>query len=275
MDRGGWARRARLCLLALSGLTLLTASPSSARPELSVLEPHDSAACARPALWVVSDADTIIYLFGTIHTHDGKAHWFDHAVRRAFDASSTLVLETIIPAQLPKPAAAPQSHGLAVAKATVGTARKLGMRVELGADLVLHRAADAVGKPVIGLESFESQLDMYRALPSPARPTAVAGPSSTVPADPRVAPFLQAMVDGWNRGDARHIQAVVDAMQVQSPDTYRRLFADRNAAWAGWIKQRLDQPGTVFVAVGTGHLVGADSVQAQLAVSGIRSARIN
>jgi uncharacterized protein YbaP (TraB family) len=31
----------------------------------------------------------------------------------------------------------------------------------------------------------------------------------------------------------------------------------------------------VFVAVGTGHLVGNDSVQARLAASGIRTGRIN
>jgi hypothetical protein len=89
-------------LLALFGLPLLIASPSAARAptetfegaDLPVSGAHDEASCARPALWVVSDADTIIYLFGTIHTHDGRAHWFDHAVRRAFDASTTLVLET-------------------------------------------------------------------------------------------------------------------------------------------------------------------------------------
>jgi uncharacterized protein YbaP (TraB family) len=37
----------------------------------------------------------------------------------------------------------------------------------------------------------------------------------------------------------------------------------------------MQQPGIVFMAVGTGHLVGSDSVQAKLAARGIRSARIN
>ena len=44
---------------------------------------------------------------------------------------------------------------------------------------------------------------------------------------------------------------------------------------AGWIANRMAQPGTVFVAVGTGHLVGPDSVQHQLAARGISSARIS
>ena len=38
---------------------------------------------------------------------------------------------------------------------------------------------------------------------------------------------------------------------------------------------RLDRPGTVFVAVGAGHLVGSDSLQVQLSTLGIKSARIN
>jgi uncharacterized protein YbaP (TraB family) len=45
---------------------------------------------------------------------------------------------------------------------------------------------------------------------------------------------------------------------------YQRLLTSRNANWAQWIEQRLQQPGTVFVAVGAGHLAGADSVQRQL-----------
>ncbi|WP_300975244.1 TraB/GumN family protein [Sphingomonas sp. LHG3406-1] len=235
---------------------------------------HDSTACARPALWVVSDSDTTIYLFGTIHTHDGRAHWFDHAVRRAFDASDELVLETLLPASLPK-VQVPATGGLAVARATIGAARNLGMSVQFGADQVLHRAADASGKPIIGLESFAAQLDMYRSLPSPARPAAAAGPASTAAPDPALAPFLRSLVDSWNRGDPATITAVIGEVRRQSPETYRRLFTDRNAAWAKWIEVRLARPGTAFVAVGTGHLVGDDSVQSRLAQAGIRSARVN
>jgi uncharacterized protein YbaP (TraB family) len=226
-------------------------------------------------LWVVSDADTTIYLFGTIHTHDGRTHWFDHAVRRAFDASDSLVLETIVPAALPK-VDAPAGGGLAKARETVRTAYTQGLRVDLGADLVLQRAATSAGKPVIGLESFAEQLEMYRSLPSPARPAApAAAPAGVSAPDPALAPFLRSLVDSWNRGDAAPIEAVVGAVRLQSPQAYRRLFADRNTAWAEWIDARLKKPGTIFVAVGTGHLVGADSVQAKLAARGIASARIN
>ncbi|GLR48490.1 hypothetical protein GCM10007925_22070 [Sphingomonas astaxanthinifaciens DSM 22298] len=272
MEWKGWVRGTRLCATALASLLLLTGSPSPARAQQAAPDP---AAFARPALWVVGDADTTIFLFGTIHTHDGRAHWFDHAVKRAFDSADTLVLETIVPDKLPS-VGAPPAGGLAAARATVGEARKLGLSVELGADQVLARAAGVVGKPVLGLESFAQQLDMYRSLPSPARPAATAGPAVTAaPPDPALAPFLQAMVDSWNRGDPSTIAAVVGEVRRQSPQAYQRLFVDRNAAWAQWIERRLRQPGVVFVAVGTGHLVGDDSVQVRLAEAGIRSARVN
>jgi len=275
MNRLDWARCVRQLLPALAGVSLLVASPSAARPEPGLGQFHDDAACARPALWVVSDADTTIYLFGTIHTHDGRSHWFDHAVRRAFDASSTLVMETLIPAA-PRNRIEASGTGLAAARATVQTARQVGLSVQQGADMVLARAAEANGKPIIGLENFDEQLRMYQALPSPARPTATAASVVHAPApEASLAPFLLAMVDRWNRGDAEPIEAIVNEIRRQSPETYRHLFVDRNAAWAQWIKERLRQPGTIFVAVGTGHLVGDDSVQAKLAAAGIRTGRIN
>ncbi|MFD1959524.1 TraB/GumN family protein [Novosphingobium panipatense] len=52
------------------------------------------------------------------------------------------------------------------------------------------------------------------------------------------------------------------------------LITDRNANWAGWLKARLAKPGSVFVAVGAGHLAGPGSVQDQLAAAGIVSTRV-
>src|SRR5258708_32452629 len=50
-----------------------------------------------PAMFVVRDADTTIYIFGTFHALDGQAKWFNNQVRNAFETSNELVLETLIP----------------------------------------------------------------------------------------------------------------------------------------------------------------------------------
>src|SRR3546814_6472087 len=56
-------------------------------------------ASADPALWVVKDEDTTIYLFGTVHVLKPGTLWFDDEVRQAFDTSEKLVLEIIEPDQ--------------------------------------------------------------------------------------------------------------------------------------------------------------------------------
>ena len=259
--------------------------PMSAKPILTEPVPP----VARPALWVVSDRDTIIYLFGTFHAHDGRAAWFGNAVKTAFDGSDQLILETIVPGgrlaleaalarHRAKSRVAPGTGGLAGARRAVAAARSAGMRVDQGADAVLARAAATSGKPVEGLETFEFQLEMFDRLPGPppsAAPAATLAAARAKAPDPAIADFMRGMMAAWNRGDPSTFESVVGAIEVSSPAAYRTLFADRNANWAKWISDRLKQPGTVFVAVGTGHLVGRDSVQARLAARGIASARVN
>ena len=46
-----------------------------------------------PALWKVADADTTIYLFGTVHALPQGKEWFDGRIERAFDASDEMVTE--------------------------------------------------------------------------------------------------------------------------------------------------------------------------------------
>ena len=59
-----------------------------------------------------------------------------------------------------------------------------------------------------------------------------------------------------------------------SPDLADVLLRQRNARWAGWVKARLGQPGTVLVAVGAGHLAGEGSVQSLLKAKGVKVERV-
>src|SRR5947199_8546455 len=52
---------------------------------------------ADPAIFVVHDGDTTVYLFGTFHALDSKTQWFDAQVKDAFEQSDELVLETLLP----------------------------------------------------------------------------------------------------------------------------------------------------------------------------------
>jgi hypothetical protein len=83
------------------------------------------------------------------------------------------------------------------------------------------------------------------------------------------------MQAAWKRGDQRVFVNMLGQLKTASPDTYRMLFTERNARWADWIKARMQTPGTIFVAVGAGHLAGPDSVLVRLAERGVPSQRAN
>ena len=61
----------------------------------AVTAPAQTAA-ARPALWQVSDRDTTVYLFGTIHLLPKNYAWRTPRFDRALAKSQTLVVETIV-----------------------------------------------------------------------------------------------------------------------------------------------------------------------------------
>ncbi|HEX6219294.1 MAG TPA: TraB/GumN family protein [Sphingomicrobium sp.] len=240
---------------------------------------------AQPALWVVADGDTKIYLFGTFHALDGRSDWFNDEVETAFLTSDQLILETIVPAP-PAPVASARPIGsvgpvarvagsasfLSSTKMVMSAGRSNGMSTAHGADTILREAAEAAGKPVDGLESFEFQLGMFSQLPPAPKPASAADQAATMKALATVLTSLQA---AWNRGDAEGFTPMLEQMRARSPAMYRMMFVDRNARWADWIAKRLEQPGTVFVAVGAGHLAGRDSVQAKLSSLGLGTARLN
>ncbi|MFA6220354.1 MAG: TraB/GumN family protein [Erythrobacter sp.] len=55
---------------------------------------------------------------------------------------------------------------------------------------------------------------------------------------------------------------------------HKALLADRNRAWASWLADRLERPGTVLLAVGAGHLFGKDKVQDFLSGHGLEAERL-
>jgi len=269
-DRFGGRRAAALLLLA----SIATPAAPSTVPIIRA----PSVVRATPALWQVSDGDTKIYLFGTFHSLDGRTVWFDDRVRAAFDGSDELVLETIVPASREAMRAAgdkvseigPDGKStlkpfIAQTQQVVGESRALGMSVEHGADSVLRRVAEGNGKPVGELERFEDQLSQLARIP-------VSASQKNEPQTSAIS--LNDLLGAWTKGDTGAFSTMLAGFEAKSPVAYRMLIADRNARWGEWIVNRLDRPGTVFVAVGSGHLAGKDSVQQWLAARGIATARI-
>jgi len=240
---------------------------------------------ADPAIFVVRDADTTVYIFGTFHALDGQSEWFNDQVKDAFEQSHELVLETLIPEDLPSPGAsaplrvpsvAASASFLATTRMAISAGKTQGMQVGNGADMVLRHAAELEGKPVEGLETLESQLAMFTRMP-PTAPQTEPRAGTPVAASPMesLTKSMAEMQSAWKRGDQSVFVRMLDQLRQASPDTYRVMFTERNARWADWIAARMQTPGTVFVAVGAGHLAGDDSLLVRLAELRIPSARLN
>jgi len=259
-------------LLAAAALAAATPPALPARP------------ASEPAMFVVRDADTTIYLFGTFHALDGNEQWFGGSIRNAFEHSNELVLETLLPEgpdaaqqlRQAQPVSRASGSFLATTRIAISASRAQGMQVENGADTVLRHIAEAEGKPVEQLETLQFQLDMFSKLPSGSSPphNAKAGDAIQQEAVESLPQTMARMQFAWKRGDQMVFVRMLDQLDASSPDTYRMMFTERNARWADWIAARMQTPGTVFVAVGAGHLAGKDSVLVRLAEKGIESRRV-
>ena len=263
----------------LVAAALAAATPTAMQPSASTDE---------PAMFVVRDADTTVYIFGTFHALDGQSQWFGDKVRGAFERSNELVLETLIPEQegpvvLPNPgfrppSVTPSASFLATTRMAINAGRARGMQVGNGADMVLRHAAEAEGKPVEGLETLQLQIDMFNRMPAATPASASAAVSRKSAGASPMEGLSRAMVEmqsAWKHGDQSVFVRMLDQLKNASPDTYRMMFTERNERWADWIRARMQAPGTVFVAVGAGHLAGKDSLLVRLAERGIPSQRVN
>ena len=264
---------------------------------------------ARPALWKVSDEDTTIYLFGTVHMLPKGLEWYSGNVAQAFEKSQELLTElpeipqdqmmavTMRLGALPagqtlrghmsdeerakfetalKGLKVPEAafDGLKPWFATVALASipliQSGYSLDSGVEMQLDKRNKALGRPRAGLETLEYQLGIFDSLPAEAQKTYL---FETIDGLPTISQEINRMVAAWAKGDAVALAGMLnDAMD--DPALYKALLTDRNRTWSVWIDERMDRPGTVFVAVGAGHLGGKDSVQDFLGRAGIKVVRV-
>lgn len=279
-------------------------------PACAQQAPAPAATDADPALWVVKDADTTIYLFGTVHVLKPGLSWFDEAVKTAFDGSQTLVLEMVEPdaatqqkvvaakafapggtpltqqlspnyrdafaramgeGQIPAAAYDRMRPWFAAVTLSLLPIQKLGYDPANGPEKVLSDAAKASGKRVTGLETFEGQLGIFDALSAPAQVKLL---ESTIDELPKVDETFGKLVGAWSSGNPEGVASEMNESLKDSPEVAKALLTDRNQRWAAWIAERMKQPGTVFVAVGAGHLAGTGSVQDQLGAYRLKAVRV-
>ena len=265
---------------------------------------------ARPALWQVSDADTTIYLFGTIHLLPSDLKWRTAKLDQALTSSQELVVETIIDDKNPtKLMSAMASIGLAkglppivervppakraalqaaIKKSGVPETAYNAMKTWMAAFLLLSNQFRDMGlsggvegvlrndfiasnKPIGELESNVEQLGFFDRLPEAAQRNLLEG---ALEENATVKRDFGGMLDAWSRGDVKGIARTFDHDLSASPDLRDSLIRQRNANWSKWIERRMTQPGAVLIAVGAGHLAGPHSVLEMLKRDGYKIQRV-
>lgn len=259
-----------------------------------------------PALWVVKDEDSTLYLFGTVHVLRPSIGWSSPRVEAAFNSADQIWFEISNPDDQAAMMPLIQQYGLSpqtplssllteeefasldTAAKTMGLSAaaldpmrpwlagltlsvaplvKAGFDPASGVDIVLKARAEAAGKPIHAFETIDQQVRMLATLPEPVQ---LAFVRQGIEDYDRAVEMLDGLVEAWSIGDVDQIDALmIEEMKAEHPDLHKVLLVDRNTDWANQIQTMLEGSGTAFIAVGAAHLAGEDSVQSMLKTRGV------
>src|SRR5215217_941704 len=277
---------------------------------LSVALAAASPVAAAPAVWVVKDQDSTIYLLGTVHVLKPDTQWRSPAIDKALAESADLwveveaddpaVMQPLVMkygidaanplskkisaerfAQVDAAAKAMGASGaaldpmrpwLAGVTLSVAPLPKAGYDPTSGVEAKLKAAAKAAGKPIRTLESPEQQIRFFADLPPKIEMEFL---DSALDDSAEAPAMIDGLVAAWVAGDVAAIKRLmIDDMKRDYPELYEVILTGRNKDWARQIETLLAGKGVTIIAVGAGHLAGDDSVQVQLAKRNIEAVRL-
>ena len=263
-----------------------------------------------PALYQVSDDDTTIYVMGTVHLLPDDLVWFQNNIQTAFEASDELVLEIVEPDPqtmqelvvklaidpsgktlrsyfdddlkqnyetrlaslgIPPEALDPFEPWMASVTLSAMQLQAIGLNPESGVEKVLTKAATASGKSISGLETAAQQLGFFDNLSKEAQLFML---ESGIEDWDEGVDVVQKMIEEWKEGDVEDLSNLMNEAMVDQDELNEVLLTNRNANWVEWMTSRLDEPGTVFMAVGAGHIGGENGLLDLLEDKGLKATRV-
>lgn len=300
-------------LLALTGPTFAAVAEAPAPASATALRAGAGPA-PRPAIWLLADEDTRIYLFGTVHILSPHLRWRSAEFDRIAAEADELVLEVgedpgrMRPSQLigpmmlaqPVPVLSRVSAGRRTAlrrmMAESGMRRDAFDRMHTWAValmLEVSAIARAYAREGIEIDELTGVEDVLRTeFERSGRPISGVETSAQQLGFFRAMrgaaqrAFLEALIDAWIDGDlvldpeergwvSGDVESIGAEMEALPPELFDLLITRRNLTWTGWLIDRLDRPGTVLFAVGAGHLAGRDSLQSMLGARGFEVTRLD
>ncbi len=267
-------------------------------------------ALADPALWKVSDADSDIYLFGSVHIFtremdDWRSDEFDAILKSAdhvifevvmdIEAYSTITQITITKGMLAggkglsqllspegyrKVAAAAERTGIDMAMiehmqpwlATLTLMNAAMPKASAGVETLLD--AEVAPERKRGLETAAEQMGFFADAPLDEQIDGLISTADGIEAG--LVGMLDPLIAAWESGDTAALQATMTE-QIQPGDRamMNRLLDDRNKRWLTPIEKLLADNDQSLLIVGAGHLVGPMGVPALLKERGYTVERVD
>jgi len=289
--------------LAALGLVSLAVAPTTAA---------EARSSRGPALWQVSDKDTTVYLFGTIHLLPRESQWRTSKLDEAVQKSQTLVLETLIDTSNPQQLAGVMaslgfSSGLPPLATRVDPSKRAALETAIAKTRIPRPMFDrmeswAAAFTLLGVQFQTLGVEGEQGVEAVLRKSFAASgkPVDQLETNQEQLSFFDrlpesaqrqllegaienpqamrtqfdGMLKSWLAGDVDDIGKTFNRDLQSSPELKAALLTRRNFNWSQWIERRMKQPGTVMVAVGAGHLAGEESVQRYLQSRGYKVKRL-
>ncbi len=153
--------------------------------------------------------------------------------------------------------------------------QKAGLNPEWGVDLHFLRRAQQREMPILELEGIEAQLEMLSGLDRDLQMLMLKHSLLEIQDAPNL---IRHMMEHWKKGDAEALAKLVRNSFDEHEDLQplqEVMFTQRDILMTEKIETYLKGAETVFVVVGAGHLIGADSILERLKKNeNIRIARL-
>lgn len=267
---------------------------------------------AAPAMWSVSDADSKVYLFGSVHVLPQGTDWRTPAFEAILKAAPQVYFETDIgpwgelaltmkmvgaaisaeqshwidhlaPDQLDrlKTVLARDGISLESAKAMPPWALQVQLQIDEmnpGKEkLDPMQGVDATLEWELPKERkafFETPGQQYDLLASDPLDVQVKNLFDAIGATDTAAPSLDTLVGAWAKGDVDAIAATNVPKSPEDAAETQRVLLDRNKNWIPTIEKLLHDNQEDLIVVGAAHLAGPGSVLDLLAQAGYTVTRI-
>lgn len=259
------------------------------------------------SLWELHGKHNTVYLLGSVHILRESDYPLPPPVMDAYAHSSAVVMEInlaeagteqvqadmLASATLPDDKSLPGIMGKARYARAAGLAHDLGVELSLfdqyapwfaaeaisqlqlmqlgyqaqsGVEMFFLNRAQNDGKAISGLETVHDQIAIFENMPMDIQATYLV---SSLEQAHDLAKMVDSMVRAWAHGDSAWLEAEMNTEFGRDPALYQSVLGSRNRKWLPKVEALLNENQNYLVIVGTGHLVGRESLLELLKRDGI------